>query len=196
MSSGADAAVVLAGGAGTRVGGRDKGLLAWHGTTLAAHALQRLADAGFEEIVVSANRNLDDYARLGRAVFADAEPAAFLGPLAGIARALGTVRAPRLFTVPVDVPDWPLDLPRRLAACLDAGNAACAVARVGGRREPLFALYGAQCVHAACDALDEGRFSVREFQDAVGCVELSLPDSWGPAFANLNTAGALGEARA
>lgn len=196
MSSGADAAVVLAGGAGTRVGGRDKGLLEWRGTTLAAHALQRLADAGFAEIVVSANRNLDDYARLGRAVLADAEPAAFLGPLAGIARALGAVRAQRLFTVPVDVPDWPLELPRRLAAFLDTGNAACAVARVGARREPLFALYRTRCAGAARDAVAEGRLSVRDFQDAVGCVELSLPDACEPAFANLNTTGALDEARA
>ncbi|HVF34188.1 MAG TPA: NTP transferase domain-containing protein, partial [Candidatus Saccharimonadia bacterium] len=128
MSSGADAAVVLAGGAGTRVGGRDTGLLEWRGATLVAHALQRLVQAGFDEIVVSANRNLDEYARLGRVVIADEDPGSFRGPLAGIARALGAVPASCLFTVPVDVPEWPLDLPQRLAALLGTSDVACAVA--------------------------------------------------------------------
>ena len=116
MSNGDDgvAAVVLAGGAGTRLGGADKGLVAWRGRPLVAHALERLADSGVDAIVISANRHLEQYAAYGRPVLADEEPAAFRGPLAGIARALAAVGASYLFTVPVDVPAWPLELPRRL----------------------------------------------------------------------------------
>lgn len=194
MSSGADAAVVLAGGAGTRVGGRDKGLIEWRGATLAANALRRLAQAGFDEILISANRHIDEYARLGQRVIADADPTAFLGPLAGIARALGAIRAPRLFTVPVDVPEWPLDLPLRLAARLEGSGRACAVARVRERREPLFALYCVDVADAARDAVGSGSLSVRGFQDRIGCIELDLPATC--ALANLNTYEAFAGARA
>lgn len=191
MSADADrlAAVVLAGGAGVRWGGTDKGLVAWRGRPLVAHALERLADAGMREIVVSANRNRDAYAAFGCPVIEDDVPGAFHGPLAGIARALAHVAAPRLFTVPVDAPGWPVDLPRRLDAALDARRAAaCSVARVAGRREPLFAVYRTSVAPMAREALVRGALAVHAFQDAIGCVELEVCAP-ALAFANLNTPG-------
>jgi molybdopterin-guanine dinucleotide biosynthesis protein A len=191
MSAGAErlAAVVLAGGAGTRFGGADKGLVAWRGKALVAHALERLEAAGVREIVVSANRNREAYAAFGFPVIEDEAPGAFRGPLAGIARALAHVAAPRLFTVPVDVPGWPAELPARLDAALDGKSvAACSVAHVAGRREPLFAVYRTSVAPAAREALARGTLAVHAFQDAAGCVELEV-DAPAHAFANLNTPG-------
>lgn len=193
MSAGAErlAAVVLAGGAGSRWGGADKGLVAWRGKPLVARALERLADAGVREIVVSANRNHDAYAAFGFPVIEDEVPGAFHGPLAGVARALAHVAAQRLFTVPVDAPGWPVDLPRRLDSALDAHrDAACCVARVAGRREPLFAVYRTSIAPTARDAVARAALAVHAFQDAVGCVELDVPAP-ALAFANLNTPGSM-----
>src|SRR5688572_5295458 len=170
MSAGAErlAAVVLAGGAGSRFGGADKGLVAWRGRPLVVHVLERLAAAGLREIVVSANRNRDAYAAFGFPVIEDELPGAFHGPLAGIARALAHVAAARLFTVPVDAPGWPADLPLRLDGELDANRtAACCVARVAGRREPLFAVYRSAVAPAAREAVVRGALAVHAFQDAI-----------------------------
>ena len=185
------AAVVLAGGAGARFGGADKGLVAWRGRPLVAQALERLEAAGLREIVVSANRNRDAYAAFGFPVIEDDVPGAFNGPLAGIARALAHVAAPRLFTVPVDAPGWPADLPGRLDAALDANrDAACSVARVAGRREPLFAVYRTSIAPAAREAVLRGALAVHAFQDAVGCMECEV-SAPALAFANFNTPASL-----
>ncbi len=193
MSNGAEpfAAVVLSGGAGTRVGGRDKGLIAWRGTPLVELAVRRLAESGASEILISANRHLDVYLQHGHAVVTDEEPSAFRGPLAGIARALTLSRHDRLLTVPVDVPTWPIELPRRLSRALAASDRACAVARVAARREPLFALYRTrEAAVAARYAVAHGELAVHGFQDRLGCVEVDVEADPG-AFANLNSAETL-----
>ena len=55
--------LLLAGGQGRRVGGRDKGLLPWRGRPLAAWGYQALA-AVTPQVFISANRSLPDYERL------------------------------------------------------------------------------------------------------------------------------------
>src|SRR5687768_5123934 len=168
MSSVAEAlaAVILAGGAGTRAGGRDKGLVAFRGEPLVLHALRRLHAAGVAEIVISANRNFEDYAQHGRVV-ADTTATPFEGPLAGIARAATQVRAAHLLTIPVDVPEWPTRLPQDLLDGLSA-DVACSVARVRGRREPLFAVYRREAAACAHEALARRQRAVHRFQDRIG----------------------------
>ena len=56
--------LVLAGGRGLRMGGADKGLLPWAGTTLAGQAVARLAPQ-VAHLAISANRHLEDYQALG-----------------------------------------------------------------------------------------------------------------------------------
>lgn len=105
--------VVLAGGQGQRMGGADKGLLAYQGQTLVAHALARLAPQ-VEHLIISANRNLGLYAQHGHTVVSD-EATDFPGPLAGLLAALRICATPWLATVPCDCPWFPLDLVARLA---------------------------------------------------------------------------------
>lgn len=106
------AAIVLAGGRGRRLDGRDKGLVELAGRPLAAWVIERLRpQAG--EIVVSANRNLDAYAALGCPVVPDTLPGQ-PGPLAGILAAAGRVAADWLLVTPCDTPFLPADLATRL----------------------------------------------------------------------------------
>lgn len=140
--------VILSGGAGVRVGGADKGLLTVHGVPIVERVAKVLRPQ-CGAIVVVANRNAADYARVAR-VIGD-ETSGHAGPLAGIVAALATAagagdKAPMehrwMLTVPVDCPDFPADLGQRLHAALAANpTLACAYARDEHKEQPLFALY-------------------------------------------------------
>lgn len=147
--SGGVLGAILAGGAGQRVGGADKGLLTIHGQPIVARIAATLMKQ-CDQLVIVANRNAQDYARIGR-VIADETPG-HAGPLAGIAAALALAveqtnhahDAPRwLLTVPVDCPDFPAELFQRLNAALDADDPQqlCVYARDEHKVQPLFALY-------------------------------------------------------
>ena len=113
------AAVILAGGQGSRMGGADKGLVVYRGRPLVEWALAVLRPQ-VDEIVISANRNLDTYAAYGHPVLPDTLPD-YPGPLAGVLAALQTVKADWLVVAPCDSPHLPADLVARL---LDAARQA------------------------------------------------------------------------
>jgi molybdopterin-guanine dinucleotide biosynthesis protein A len=165
------AGVILAGGRGRRVGGRDKGLIRYRGRPLAFCAAERLA-ASCDVVVVSANRNLHRYAGWADVVTSDAD-AAYLGPLAGIRAALSAVRARWLLTCPCDAPDVGTDVPERLLRALrQSGGADVAVLRDAERLQPLLlALRGNLGV--SIDAyLTRGGRSVRGWLDTRRVVEV------------------------
>ena len=172
-------AAILAGGAATRLAGRDKGLERLAGKPLIAHVVDVLrGQAG--TLLICANRNSERYAEFA-AVVADTD-AGFRGPLAGIAAALAACKTDWLLTMPVDCPRPPVDLASRLR--VRAGDARAAVA-YAQRAEPLFALYRRElCVQAAAAlARDE---PVWRWQQQIGAVEVDFADA-SEAFVNLNT---------
>ena len=79
-------AVILAGGLGRRMGGADKGLVDYQGRPLIEWALAALRPQ-VDQLVISANRNLDTYAVYGHRVVPDTLPD-YPGPLAGVLAAL------------------------------------------------------------------------------------------------------------
>lgn len=173
-------AAILAGGAGTRLGGRDKGLEMLAGKPLVAHVADALhGQAG--RLLISANRNTDRYGEFAP-VCADAATG-FRGPLAGILAALTACQTQWLLTVPVDCPRPSVDLARRLWGAL--GEASAAVADTGAGREPLFALYRRGLVGSAQAALQRD-LSVWRWQDEIGAVIVDFSDARA-AFMNLNS---------
>ena len=179
MSTPSLTVAILAGGAASRLGGRDKGLELVDGVPLIARARAHCPrDADF---LIVANRNLDEYARYGR-VRPDAI-SGFAGPLAGVASALEGAAAERVLTLPVDCPSPPDDLATRLLAAF--GTHDMVVAHDGERRQPLFALYRRVLARSAAKAAASGR-GVWEWQDAVGAVEVDFADRR-QQFHNLNT---------
>lgn len=178
---------ILAGGAASRLGGRDKGLEIVNGESLIARARAYCERAVARErdvdLLIIANRHLDEYARYGR-VRADAITC-FRGPLAGVASALEGAAAERVLTLPVDCPSPPEDLASRLLAALDRTRSAAVVAHDGERRQPLFALYRRELAASASIAAASGQ-GVWEWQDAVGAVEVDFADRR-QQFHNLNT---------
>jgi molybdopterin-guanine dinucleotide biosynthesis protein A len=158
---------ILAGGAASRLGGCDKGLVLFDGRTL----------------VVVANRNPGDYARRARTV-ADAIPGC-RGPLAGVAAALAACATPWLLTLPVDCPDPPVELHARLADAAARHAADALVAHDGERRQPLFALYRRELADTAAAAAADGQ-GVAHWQDALGACDVDFADRR-RQFINLNT---------
>ena len=82
MQSEAITGVVLAGGRATRMGGIDKGLQALNGRPLWRHVAEALAPQ-VDELVISANRHLEQWRASGYPVFRDIQEG-YQGPLAGM----------------------------------------------------------------------------------------------------------------
>jgi molybdopterin-guanine dinucleotide biosynthesis protein A len=134
------AAVVLAGGLSSRMGGGNKPLVPLAGRPLLAHILDRLGSQ-VERIAINANGDPVRFAPFGLPVIADTI-SDFPGPLAGVlagmewAARLGV--ATRLATVAGDTPFLPIDLVARLSA---APSEHIATAASGGRSHPVFGLW-------------------------------------------------------
>jgi molybdenum cofactor guanylyltransferase len=131
-------ALVLAGGMGRRMGGRDKGLLPFGDRLLIGHILDGIAPqvAG---VLINANRHADDYAQFGYPVVADPIDG-FQGPLAGFLAGLGQTATDYVLTLPCDGPHILPDLAGRLASALNGAGADIAVAHDGERLQPVYAL--------------------------------------------------------
>lgn len=181
------AGLILAGGQGSRMGGRDKGLLPFRGRPLVAHAIERLAPQ-VTTLAISANRHAGEYAAFGWPVLADTHPG-YAGPLAGIHAGLCACTAGWLVTVPCDSPLLPTDLVELLADAAARDRAGLAVARAAGRLQPVFML----CRRTLADELGSylaggGRRIETWLRDQRAAIA-DFPDAL--AFANINTPAEL-----
>ena len=167
------------------MGGADKGLLDYRGRPLVAHAIERLAPQ-VDTLLISANRNLENYVDFGYPVVTDASHER-LGPLAGIAAGLSACATPWLAVCPCDCPDLPLDLVARLMAGI--GQAALAVAATPAGVHPTFMLCRRDCLPALENALAAGERKLRDWCRAQGAGEVNFAAE--AAFRNLNTPGDL-----
>lgn len=93
---------------------RDKGLVTLAGRPLIGWVIERL-QGQVDQLVISANRNLDDYGAFGYPVIADQTPDQ-PGPLAGILAASRLISADWMLVTPCDTPFLPFDLVARLRA--------------------------------------------------------------------------------
>jgi len=176
--------LVLAGGQGSRMGGIDKGLQPFRGKPMVAHVVERLA-LQVDELLVNANRNLDEYGRFGHRVIAD-EIAGFAGPLAGFERGLAHARGRLMMTAPCDSPFLPGDLVARLRAALEAQRADLAVAKTGDQAHPVFSLMRREVHASLVDFLGSGQRKIDKWYAGLTVVEVPFDDEAG-AFLNINT---------
>lgn len=176
--------LLLAGGAGSRMGGADKGLVLLRGQPLAAHVLARLAPQ-VGPLLISANRYVAAYTALapGAQVLADAVPGQ--GPLGGWLAALMACTTPWLATVPCDAPALPLDLVARLHAAALAQGADAAVATTGEGWQPTFALLRPELAPHLVAYLTGGQRAIRHWLVQQRLALVPFDDA--AAFANLNT---------
>lgn len=180
--------VILAGGLGRRMGGADKGLQDLHGRPLAAWVIERLAPQ-VDHLLISANRNLVQYAAFGYPVLPDEIPD-FAGPLAGLHVALSHADTSLVASAPCDSPWLPVDLVARLLAALQENAAEFAVARTPQRIQPLCCLVRRGVLPQLTRYLAAGGRKVMDWQASLNTVSVLFDDKAG-AFSNINTAEEL-----
>ena len=136
--------VLMAGGAGRRMGGGDKCLRRLGGETLLARTIRSLRPH-VGTLILNANGDGTRFAEYGLPVVADVIEG-YAGPLAGVLTGMEWARAnvpnaAYVVTVPTDIPFLPGDLVPRLSEAMIAENADIACAASGDRAHPVPALW-------------------------------------------------------
>ncbi|MDF2643736.1 MAG: molybdopterin-guanine dinucleotide biosynthesis protein [Pseudomonas sp.] len=176
--------LLLAGGQGQRMGGRDKGLVEWQSEPLIQH-LHRVTRPLTDDLIVSCNRNLETYAQFADQLVQDADTD-FHGPLAGIRAALPKARHEWLLVLPCDVPliDRSLLLALRELAAEHPDRPV--MVREGEHWQPLICIIPTAHAVTLEAAWQSGERSPRRAMQTLDPVALQLPPD-DPRLANLNT---------
>ena len=179
--------MVLAGGEGRRMGGRDKGLEPFAGLPLVGHVVKRL-EGRVAELLINANRNADAYRFFADRVIADVvmdgAEGGFKGPLMGIYSGLRAAKTPWLLVAPCDSPALPDDLVARMVQGI--GQHDIAVAFDGERLHPVVALLRTSLADDLAATLAEGERKIDRWYARHDWCKVDMSDC-PDAFANLNT---------
>jgi molybdopterin-guanine dinucleotide biosynthesis protein A len=197
LMAGADCAgVVLAGGRSRRMGPGDKALAELAGKPMLQHVIDRIGPQ-VNRLMLSVERESDDYAVFGLAQVADPLPGS-RGPLGGLLAALRTLRAKEewLLLVPCDAPF----LPRGLLACLlrraQEEKRSGGVISIAGEVQPTFSLWHRELLPRLERAVLEQKMAgFKQFLDhqALTLAEVEPEQAW--RFLNINDLEALEQAR-
>jgi molybdopterin-guanine dinucleotide biosynthesis protein A len=177
-------AVILAGGAGRRMDGQDKGLIPFRGRPLIAHVLEILAPQA-NKILINCNRNSDAYARFGYPLQQDNLPGG-QGPLAGLLSALESVDSEYVLSVPCDTPFLPPRLVERMLDKLQQSGADTCTVDDGDRLHPVIMLVRRSTAPSLRAYLESGKRKVHDwFYSTRHCITdfSDQPE----AFININT---------
>lgn len=184
-------ALILAGGRGARLGGKDKGWVMWSGLPLVEHALAALAKQipPPARILISANRNVDAYQQTGHVVVTD-ERTNFQGPLAGIEAGLMRCKKNNLLVIPCDLPLLPEDLFEKLQQALtDQPEAVAAYAVTTESAHPLCCLFKPSVAASLGKQLDLGNGETLSWLEAIQAVPVHFEQA--ASFTYFNTPEAL-----
>ena len=156
------AAVILAGGRGTRMDGADKGLVEYQQRPLIEWVLQAVRPQ-VGEVLISANRNIDAYAQYGCRVVQDATPD-FPGPLAGVLAAMDAVTTSWMLVTPCDSPHMPANLAQKLLEAAQAADTHIAIAVDPQREHYTTMLVQTRLADSLRDYLHNGQRAVHVWQ--------------------------------
>lgn len=181
-------ALILAGGAGRRMGGADKGLLPLKGQPLIARIVDAIATQ-VATVLISANRHLDDYATFGYPVIEDTVPG-HQGPLVGMLSGLMRTQTDYLLVQPCDVPEVVPDIARRLLEAAESAGAEVAIAHDGDRLQPVHILLHRRVAGDLRAAIEAGERKTRRWLQGRHSIAVDFSDHR-TAFHNINTPGDL-----
>lgn len=167
--------LILAGGRGQRMGGRDKGLIDWQGEPLVAH-VHRVVRPLSDDLVISCNRNQDAYRAYADQLVGDAD-ADFPGPLAGVIAGLKVARHAWVVVLACDAPLVDRGLIEDLLRVAAAHDCA-AMVRQGGYWQPMFSVLPRRVLPVLEQAWAEGERSLQKalLRDEVVALECAEGD--------------------
>ena len=169
--------LILAGGAGRRVGHRGRGLFHWQGKPLIDHVSAALKPQ-VAEMLISCNRNFSCYEKFASHIVVDSRRN-FQGPLAGLEAASAAIKTQLLVVVSCDMPHLPGDLVERLIAPLlnVADNAPeISYAHDGMRAQYLCAGLRRDSLASLPHFLDEGHRAVKDWYRSRNAVAVDFSD--------------------
>lgn len=176
--------LLLAGGRGQRMGGQDKGLIAWRDEPLIAH-LHRRTRGLSDDLIISCNRNRERYAGYADQLVHDDEEG-FPGPLAGIRAGLKAARHPFLLVLPCDVPQIDARLLEDMRKTASLSPETPLMVRHGEHWEPLLCVIPTVLSEAFEQAWQAGERSPGKLMRRLHAIALQCPAD-DPRLANLNT---------
>jgi molybdenum cofactor guanylyltransferase len=179
-------AVILAGGLARRMSGQDKGLIEINGRPMIEHIINALTPQ-VDNILINANRNLDQYRRYSYPVIEDMM-GEFCGPLVGMASGMQASNTDYLLTVPCDSPFIPPVLAERLLRGLQDKQADISVAQDRTRMQPVFALLRKDLLPSLMTYLEDGGRKIDTWYAEHRLARTDFSD-WPDAFININTPG-------
>jgi molybdopterin-guanine dinucleotide biosynthesis protein A len=190
------AAILLAGGLGTRMGGGDKPLRDLAGRPILAHVIARIAPQA-AATVLNANGDHARFAEWGLPIIADAIPD-YPGPLAGIHAGMLWAQGhfAEVASVPTDTPFLPEDLIESLHDARNATNADIAVAASHGQTHPVAALWPVALADELYRFISAGGRRVTEFTAHYNVVHVDFPVVDIDPFFNINSPEDLEQAHA
>lgn len=179
-------ALLLAGGAGTRMNGQDKGLMHWRERPM-AHWVADALGAVAAPVLISANRSLEEYRILGDTL-EDSPGFKGQGPLAGLLA--GLIEAQKrgfdaVLVCPCDTPGIGSDVFQRLLTAWREQPDAPVIAECDGRVHPLHGVYPVSVAGLLEAQLRDDNRRVMVFAKAAGVITLDCPGA-AEAFKNRN----------
>lgn len=184
-------AVILAGGAGRRMAGQDKGLMPLQGKPLILHVLEKLGPQA-DCLLINSNRNQESYAAFGYPLVQDSMTGG-LGPLAGLLSAMEYSDSEFILSVPCDTPNLPLDLIPRMRSTLEEEGADVCTVNDGERLHPVIMLVRRRLAPELRKYLESGKRKVHDWFYSVKHCSTDFSDN-PQAFININTPDQLQEA--
>ena len=180
MNKTAISCIILAGGEARRFNREDKGLVIFNNKPLIEHVCDQITSQ-VDDIVISANRNIDLYKKYSAKVVKDVTDD-FQGPLSGIAACLPECEHEWILVLPCDIPLLPDNLVEKLSS---TDNKRLIVAKGHEQRQLIFLMHASLKM-----SLDE--YLEQGFQKAMSWIDLQSPDivtfdNKGSTFLNINT---------
>lgn len=172
--------IILAGGEGKRAGGSDKGLLPYRNMPLIEHVIDAIK-LQVDDIVISANRNIDVYSQYTNTVINDSSDD-YRGPLAGIAACLPHCQHELILIVACDMPALPDDLVRRLTSGMV--HKSISIATVDSHHQ-LAMLINGSLLESIQQHLNDNQLRLIQWVESVPYATVSF-DHAAQAFVNLN----------
>ncbi|MGB7995822.1 MAG: molybdenum cofactor guanylyltransferase MobA [Photobacterium halotolerans] len=176
--------LLLAGGQGSRMGGKDKGLVPFRGRPLIA-SLFDVVRPLTDDLLISCNRNTEQYATYCDHILTD-DVSGFPGPLTGILKGLTAAKHDWLLLFPCDAPMIDQSLVSQLLDAASANTPRPVMVRQGQQWQPMFSLIPKHLLPVLQQAWQSGERSLMAIltRHDVVAVDCALND---PRLQNINT---------
>jgi len=183
-------AVILAGGAASRMRGKDKPFALLEGRPMIEHVLQRLRPE-LEDIVISVNHDAGRFAEYGLPCIKDSGFSQ-KSPLLGIYSAMEHYVAQGdgegyLLCVPVDVPVFPTRVVGDLLELARQSEPGISYTVTGDQPQPLFAVWSMATLPLLREQLQDGAWGVLATLKALQADVLRYDQGDAGEFANINS---------